>query len=688
MPAADPRPTDDFRMRGDFFAVLRVPRSARIAAACARATAAIAVLAIAPVVLPAPAAAQVPEPAAPVTIDGPSADIVGLSGISVARDGTGGIVYVKQALGTAHVFVSRLDAGVFQPPQQIDTGLVGDSSQPVIAAGNGGLLLVAFINRGQLYVVTRPAAAAAYAGPVALADGAGDPALAMNNFGKAYLAFSDTGAGGHDVRIAYFVSGNWSVVPTPLDADPSDDAGSGSARPAVAAATDGVGIVAWGEGAHVYTRRVWGTAPSAAFERADVPSFQGGTEVSADKPALAVGGDSSFVSVAFHELLVRGTAQQSRVLSRLLQGPAFDGASAADGITGAEGGGAQQPRVVMGEFGRGLVTSVRDGSEQLFAQLLGTRGFALGTIRLDSLQNTAAPQAVPAMAGQRADLVAWQQNPDSGAAPEIRVRYSSDGTAFGGELVISSPFGGPANAALGLVAGGDFSGNAAVAWVQGNGDSARIVSDQLYQPPSSFAATVKFRYVRSTRPLLSWSQARDHWGPVRYTVTIDQGQVYQTSGTSLLVPGALVNGPHTWLVTASNPAGVAVSTRAARVWVDTVPPAVQASLTGVRRVGRPMHALVTTSDSPPPVLPASASGIARVTINWGEGGTVRIVHGSSHVYLRPGHYKLTIVAVDRAGNRTTSVRELTIKPKPKPKKKRKQPKKPRPPTRHHAARSR
>ena len=84
-------------------------------------------LATAAAVLPSPAPAQVPEPAARVTIDGPSADIVGLSGISVARDGTGGIVYVKQALGIAHVFVSRLDGGVFQPPEQVDAGLVGDS---------------------------------------------------------------------------------------------------------------------------------------------------------------------------------------------------------------------------------------------------------------------------------------------------------------------------------------------------------------------------------------------------------------------------------------------------------------------------------------------------------------------------------------------------------------------------------
>ena len=193
----------------------------------------------------------------------------------------------------------------------------------------------------------------------------------------------------------------------------------------------------------------------------------------------------------------------------------------------------------MGEFGHGLVTAVHDDSGQLFAELLGTNGFAFGTIRLDSLDNTAAPLPVATMAGSSTDLVAWQQNSGPGTPAEIRARYSADGFSFGPELVISSPALGPTNAAGGLAAAGDFSGKVALAWVQGTGDSTQIVVDQLYQPPSAFAATAKFRYVRSARPVLSWSQSRDHWGPVRYAVTIDQAQIYQTSSTSLLVPGLL-----------------------------------------------------------------------------------------------------------------------------------------------------
>ena len=89
-------------------------------------------------------------------IDGPSAAIAGLGGLSIARDGTGGLVYSKAVAGVPHVFVSALVGGRFQAPVQVDPALSGASSQPVIAAGNGGLLLIGFVNGGELYVVDRP----------------------------------------------------------------------------------------------------------------------------------------------------------------------------------------------------------------------------------------------------------------------------------------------------------------------------------------------------------------------------------------------------------------------------------------------------------------------------------------------------------------------------------------------------
>ena len=50
----------------------------------------------------------------------------------------------------------------------------------------------------------------------------------MSPFGKAYVAFTAVGQGGHDVRSAYYYAGSWGVESAPLDANPVDNAGIAS----------------------------------------------------------------------------------------------------------------------------------------------------------------------------------------------------------------------------------------------------------------------------------------------------------------------------------------------------------------------------------------------------------------------------------------------------------------------------
>ncbi len=97
----------------------------------------------------------------------------------------------------------------------------------MIAAGNGGVLLIGFINGGQLYVVDRASTTAPFGAPDALAAGASNPSLEMTNFGKGYLAFTVADGSGHDVRAAYYDSGTWSLEAAALNVTPADDAGTG-----------------------------------------------------------------------------------------------------------------------------------------------------------------------------------------------------------------------------------------------------------------------------------------------------------------------------------------------------------------------------------------------------------------------------------------------------------------------------
>jgi hypothetical protein len=607
-------------------------------------------------ILPAAATAQ-PTPSAPGVLDGPDPALAGNTslGLSVARDGSGALTYLKGG----HVFASSLVGGSFGSPQQIDGGLGGLSSHPVVAATNGGLAIVAFVNGGELYAVTRPAYFVGWSSPVPLAGGASSPSIGATYLGKAYITFTAADGAGHDVRTAYYINGVWRLEPSPLNNVAADDAGTGSGAPQVAAAGDGVAIVAWGEGGHVFTRRVWGTSPSVVLEQADgPPPGTGCSEISADEPVIGSGGDSSYAAVAFHELINCGGQIQSRVLANRLHGSIYDGISQPDGLPAPAGDGADQPGTAVGEYGRGWVTSARTGAHDLDAMLLGTNETPAGLQQVNGEPNAGAPYPTPATAGLNSTLIAWQHDPGAGGTRDVRIRYAADSSgALGPEQVLSSPSHGSTDAASGIAADGDVAGDAAVAWVQDAG-APEIVVAQLYQPPASFAALSSFRYVRSSTVVLSWA-APNSWGPMTYTVTVDGVQVGQTNSTSFAVP--LRDGRHTWRVTATNPAELQSTMPAARAFVDTVAPRGSFKLTGQRTAGSTVRLSVKYSDAPA----GRGSGVGKVTVYWGDGSPHnQVAHTKTHIYKRGGRFKVRVVIQDKAGNPTTLIRYVKIASKP------------------------
>jgi hypothetical protein len=589
----------------------------------------------------------------PTTIDGPNSSIVSLNGMSIARDGTGGLVYLEYASGQPHAFASRLAGGQFKPAQEVDSGLGGASSQPVIAASNNGLLLIAFINSGSLYVVTRPSSSAPFSPPRLLATGASNPSIQANQFGKAYLAFT---AGGGDVRCAYYESGRWSVESAPLDAIPSDPAGAGQGRPRVATAGDGIGTVAWGERGHIYTRRVWGTSPSIVFQQADVGTVGGWTEVSADQPDIAVGGNSSWVGVVFDETIANGSQQLSRVIYNRLQGGAYNGAIGVDGLgtPGVEGAG--DPRIAMAEYGNGLTSSAKQSSNQVFSAVLAANGSFAGTYRGDSLPNSSPPHAVPAAVGLNSLVLAWQHDGGIAGGTEIRARYFTVLQGLWPEQVLSTPSWGPTNAANGLAAGGDQNGDVAVAWVQGPPGAQRIVVGQMYQPPGK--PTGLSKYARGTHPILSWQPPPGAWGPMRYTVRFDGVFMGITTATSVTVPRRFRQGPHTMTVTATNPAGFQSPTAKARMIIDSVKPRVSFKLSAN---GKAVAIALQYTDRSPGVR--YSSGVGSIVIQWGDGSVSQLAVGKTrrvHFYRRRGRFRVQVTVADRAQNKTRQGQQITI----------------------------
>ena len=110
---------------------------------------------------------------------------------------------------------------------------------------------------------------------------------------------------------------------------------------------------------------------------------------------------------------------------------------------------------------------------------------------------------------------------------------------------------------------------------------------------------------------------------------------------------------------ATNLAGLTGVSKVARIFIDTVALVLKVTAAGRRRVGSEEVARLTYSD------PAPASGVAKLTIRWGDGTVAQIKPGTHrvvHVYRRPGRYKITVTVADRAGNQTTVVRRVKINP--------------------------
>jgi hypothetical protein len=578
-------------------------------------------------------------------IDGPSADVRALGDLDLGRDSSGALAYVKRAEGVDHVFVARFEDGVFKPAEQIDAPLTTPGSQPVVGASDAGRLVVVFVSGGVVYGVARPRGGP-WSAPVPLARGSA-PSVDLSINGTAYASFTDNG----DVRMARMDrrTNTWSLLEQLADVDAARAAGVDGGRSRVAVSADGIGVVTWGEGGHVYARKMFGTALSPAPQDLTPADFEGRMPVLSDFPDIDAEDDSSYAWVVFRQSFSDGG---TRILARRQRGTSFDPPVAIDEPAGEP---VDPPRVDLNGRGVGVGMTTSAISGQPMASILKRDQFGVG-VRIFG-PSVAAPAVMGAISENSAGLVAAVLGA-AGEAPYVRVRTIEDDKR-GVEQILSKPELGAVVPELGFDVAADRASGVVVAWVQGGAEGRRIVAGYLDRPPGNFAGYTSQRCCQSSLPRLSWQPAFNLWGPVHYIVTVDGKVVGQTASTSFTATKPITGPTHKWQVLAVDVRGQTKRTRTRRLRIDDLAPLVSV---GYKRSRRVVTLSLRARD--PDRRGHRVTGIRSITVSWGDRSkrvraTTKRLH-TRHRYRGRGSFRLTITGRDRAGNERLVRRTVQI----------------------------
>ena len=481
--------------------------------------------------------------------------------------------------GIDHVFVSRLVGGSFQAPEQVDAGLAGAGSQPVVAASDGGRLVVAFVSGGGLFSAVRPAGAPGYAAIQQIADAGANPDVEMSINGVAYLTWSTGG----DVLAARMERNatTFNGVPGPLDIDPAAIAGTGTGRPKVAVAADGVATVVWGEGGHAYARRIFELRLSAA------PQDLG---EGADEPDISSEDDSSFAWAVFR--------QGGQAIARRLVGSQFDPPVPIEGGEARRRAARRHQRPRRRLRGRRR----RRDARRAYGAVLKDDLFNPGALIGGGLRRGAGARAGGGRERRRPHRLpaGRRRRRAHGARAPLRLRAGVAGRHAAGAR----------RDALRPRAGADRRR----ARARGRGrprrrrrrglrpGRRRRAPDRRRQPttarPGTFRASTTTKWRKFARPPLKWGTAFELWGPLTYRVLIDgkpvgHDDVDRPHGADRGAPTACTAGA--WSPPTSAARRAATPSRNLRV--DATPPKVTFKVSGSRKRGKQVKVAVQATDA-------------------------------------------------------------------------------------------
>jgi hypothetical protein len=629
-------------------------------------------------VLPARAAAVI-HPAG--VLAGPANDILDVDGAAMAPDGSGGILFRKQVEGITHVFAIPFRDGGWGEPLEVDGEDPYGASQPAIAAGDGGRLLVVWVqprntsarnvSESALMSASLQPGADAFGQAIMVDPSVGEldtgdirgvePKLTMAPDGAAYVVYrvtiDDCGLGDEgnpeesrcrpgstdkvvDVRVAHFDFLTWSSLGR-INRDPQLAMRSPTSAnaPAIGIDVNGNGIVAWQEPgaddvARIWVRRLFGTVKGNVLQAS--PESIDGRPVTSDAEAPAIA-DSRFgeARIAF---LIKGASGSAVPVTQLYDnsifsefdphGSVLQGAQPVVGATATDLGPPSASLGPTGEFRLAWSqgTSVRElaGSNQVSGTSVQV-GMASGPV----------PTTINPAGGGTA---AWSSTAAGPAAVEAHEDYAN------GAYQAARLAGGIAGPVNGLSLGGSGEGDALIAWMQGPPGHSEVVGDFVQAPPAPFILNTPNGWVRARDASIEWEATTDAVAPITYSVYVDGHQFASglTATRTSLSSAVLGDGVHEVQVLATDSAGQRTMSAENKLKIDAEPPTVKLALIDHRRGVR-----VTVREK------ASGVDAGATKIAFGDGRHTNGRASVSHVYAHPGLYTITAQVRDKVGNRAT-----------------------------------
>ncbi len=616
------------------------------------------------------------------TIDGAGSEIVELGGVAMAADGSGGIVYRKRVEGRPHIFAALYSNGRWSPPQRVDGGEPFESSFPVVAAGEGGRLVVVWTNHYSsttdgLFSAALEPGSTGFQPPVPVDLDIGQaigtyPSVAMNLAGQALIAYRvitavsgpstpeiPSGYVKAEIRMARFDGEFWSSFGLPLNRNPAQPmlAPTAADSPKVAIDLTGQGLVAWQEPDdsfvnRIYARRIFGMVPGNILQVS--PSTYAGQALNgpADELALDVSGFGEG-AVAYRQQPAPGSGfTRPRVFVNEIpssfdpHGSAFAGARLVDG-GGMEGPAGPLGPLSMAVDGEGDF-DVGFGSGVASFDARGNETEVSAPVRLDDGSSDAVGDPVLTRADNGALAAAWKVD-EHGAGAVAVLERRADGTP--NRQLVSAPGGGAVHQ---LDLGGSHHGDALIGFLQGDGANTKIGAVVVRAPPGEFVLDVPSDWVRAPRIPLQWETPLAGAGKLTYSVLVDDREVAGniTSTETTLSGSQIPSGVHTIQVEATDSLGQVVDSEPSMLKVDRTPPRVSVRVRG---------GSITVRVNDGPKGQGSGVNAGSVHVSFGDGRSS--AHGRmklTHRYAAGGSYTITVTAADRAGNRVKAHRRVAV----------------------------